>query len=85
MNAETLIKTAAKGDNLTKQQIKEAVALYEEAEQWRGHIFRRQGLTFEFKLMLAAVYVAGQIRGKQEDRRRRKRAGSGKGKTPHTP
>lgn len=75
MDAEKLIRTAAKGNNIVARDIVEAGKLQAEAVRllFLDVAADEKAAAYNSKVLLAAVYVAGKIRGKQEERARRKK------------
>ena len=74
MDAEKLIRTAAKGNNIVARDIVEAGKLQAEAVRllFLDVAEDERAAAYNSKVALAAVYVAGKIRGKQEERERRR-------------
>lgn len=76
MNAEELIRTAAKGNNMPVSEMAEADELQKTVNRLL-HLDDAESeaeAAFNLKILLSLVYVAGKIRGKQDDRRRRQRS-----------
>ena len=74
MDAERLIRTAAKGNNILARDITEVGRLQAEAVKllFLDVAEDERAAAYNSKVLLAAVYVAGKIRGKQEERERRR-------------